>query len=453
MKVDSGTRSAMDRTDLAEDSRVDGETTVGSMTTLSKVFRFLGALLVVAATSTFMLQQWHAGGSATRYLTLLAMTVSLVAAGVFCGIGVRESRGARTFFALVIAAIPVHFSVLGGLLQSQLPWDHFTGAYAPWNAESLATALSLTGLGVAVLIPCMHLSMLTLIRPCARTLTAAYAAANLMLLVPVRDPDLVAWLVAASFAFVAFFEHRVSASSPALRTGEGVYVRAVLIVPAIVMIGRTALWYEPTFASAGLVLLVAGSACFAWPRAIQGHSALAVGMQASSSVGAAVGCFLLGIAALETIAVSAQPGFLLLTLPAAALLLALSRWSVSTGTGYRIAAAVLAVAASTANLIVFWDPTQVSVAGFACLIVGVLFVASGVHWKQLVPVILGAIGVAAGTANFVVAAIEVENLMHWGTLAASGVLLIFVAAAFERYAQRIVALAGVLGNGVRDWQY
>ena len=453
MKIESNISGTVHTTDPTMETRATQTTTIGSMTSVSKVFRFLGALLVVAATSTFMLQQWHAGDSVTRYLTLLAMTVSLVAAGVFCGVGVRESRGARTFFALVIAAIPVHFAVLGGLLQSQLPWDHFTGVSAPWNAESLTTALWLTGAGIAVLIPCIHLSMLTLVRPCARTLTAAYAAVNLMLLVPIRDPDLVAWLVAALFAFVAWFEHRAPAASPALRTGEGVYVRAALTVPTIVMVGRTALWYEPTFAFAGLVLLAAGSACFAWSRAALEDTASAGNLQAVSSVGAVVGCILIDAALLDAITVPAELAFLLLTLPAAALLLTLSRWSVSGGSGHRMAAAALAVAASTANLIVFWDPSHVSVSGLVCLVVGVLFVALGVHRKQLVPLTLGIVGVAAAIVHFMVAAIEVEKLMHWGTLAASGVLLIFAAAVFDRYAQRIIALAGALGDGARDWRY
>ena len=96
---------------------------VSRLASVSTMLRSLGAMLVVAATSTFMLQQWSDGSDVTRYLTLLALTALLAGAGFACGLGVRETRGARTFLELVIAAVPVHFAVLGGLLQSQFPWD------------------------------------------------------------------------------------------------------------------------------------------------------------------------------------------------------------------------------------------------------------------------------------------------------------------------------------------
>ena len=44
------------------------------------MLRAIGAVLVVAATSTFMLQQWTDGNDIVRYLTLLALTATLTGA-------------------------------------------------------------------------------------------------------------------------------------------------------------------------------------------------------------------------------------------------------------------------------------------------------------------------------------------------------------------------------------
>jgi hypothetical protein len=120
----------------------------------------------------------------------------LTGAGLVCGLSIRESRGARTFLALVVASVPVHFAVLGGLLQSQFPLDSTLTGNAPWNVDSPVTAVWLAGLGVMTLIPLTWLSMLTLVRPHARRLTLTFIAVNMALLLPVRDPGSVAWLVA-----------------------------------------------------------------------------------------------------------------------------------------------------------------------------------------------------------------------------------------------------------------
>ncbi len=50
-------------------------------------------------------------------------TALICAAGFFCGLKFSESRGARTFLGLVAAPVPVHFTVLGGLIYSAFRWD------------------------------------------------------------------------------------------------------------------------------------------------------------------------------------------------------------------------------------------------------------------------------------------------------------------------------------------
>src|SRR3954463_12290302 len=119
----------------------------------TRALRIAGAALVVAAASTFMLQNWQVGNDLTRYAMLVGQSLLLAAAAYFVGLTVREGRSARTFLALVLSTIPVSFAVLGGLVYSrfhpgELP---LLPHYASWVAPTRGSAL-LAVLGTAILL-------------------------------------------------------------------------------------------------------------------------------------------------------------------------------------------------------------------------------------------------------------------------------------------------------------
>lgn len=424
------------------------------LSSVSNMLRAIGAVLVVAATSTFMLQQWTGGNDIVRYLTLLGLTAMLTGAGLVCGLGVRESRGARTFLALVIVAVPVHFAVLGGLIQSQFPWDGAVSATAPWNADTPLTALWLTGLGIAALIPITWLSMLALVRAHAKKLTLAFIGINLALLLPVRDPDVVAWLIPAMFALFYFVERRIATMGHGMATREGIFVRVMMLVPVAIVIGRTLLWYEdPSILFFGLALLSGSLALFEWAPTVRSKQAQVEALQTFGVIGAVAGWLSISVSFFNP---SIMPGELVLLvfgLPAAGLLMALSVRCVGRGAAYRFVAVLVAVGSALVNLWLFWDPSQLSIAGFGCLIVGILSVAYGIYAQRLAPLVLGATAAIAGLTQVLVAAIEIESLLHWASLAVIGTLLIFVAAFCERYARRLLAYAGAVHEQVLEWKY
>jgi hypothetical protein len=423
------------------------------MVSVSTSLRALGAVLVIAATSTFMVQQWDEGGEVVRYLTLLTFTALLTGSGLVCGLGIRESRGARTFLALVIASVPIHFAVLGGLLQSQFPLDATLTGNAPWNVDSPLTAVWLTGLGVMTLIPLTWLSMLTLVRPHARRLTLTFIAVNLALLLPVRDPGAVAWVVALMAVLAFAVERRTSRMGHAVSTGEGKFVRIVMLAPIAIIVGRTVLWYDPDMLFVGLTLLTGAVLCFEWVPKVRGGGLDARAVQLVCAVAAVAGWVLLSLAHIDLYRFPDQLLLLLLALPASALLMVLSTRCIGVGAGYRLAATFLAVGASLVNLMMSWDPTRFSAAGFACLAVGVAFVAYGIYGRRLAPLALGSIAAACGISQALVAAIEIENFFHWGSLAFSGAILIFAAAICERYAKRLIAIASTAHDQILGWEY
>jgi hypothetical protein len=400
-----------------------------------------------------MLQQWSAGDDIIRYLTLLTLTATLTGAGLVCGLGIRESNAARTFLALVIASVPIHFAVLGGFVQSQFPLDLAYARNAPWNVDSPITALWLIGLGLVTLLPLTWLSMLALVRQQARRLTWTFIAVNLALLIPLREPDSVAWLVAGMFLLLLILERRIARLGHGMTTGEGVFVRLMMLVPVAIVIGRTLQWYNPSLLFVGLTLLSGALACFELLPKVRGKSFDVQVLQGVCALGAMVGWIVLAIACLEGSGLPEQFMLLVLALPASVLLMVLSVRSTTSGNVYRLAATFLAVGASLVNLMMFWDSTRPSVAGFACLVVGAAFIAYAVHRRRLAPLMSGTIAAICGLVQMLVAAIEVEAFLHWGSLAVTGAILIFVAAVCERHSRRLAFYAGVFQQRVLKWEY
>ena len=67
---------------------------VSNFATVSEVLRLLGAAIIVASMSVFLLQGWNEGNDIRRYLLLLSQTGLLAAAGfAFMAMGVMTSPG------------------------------------------------------------------------------------------------------------------------------------------------------------------------------------------------------------------------------------------------------------------------------------------------------------------------------------------------------------------------
>ena len=135
---------------------------------LSALLRGLGAAVVIGAFVLYLFQGWRGGDDLTRALLLLGHTVALTAAGFGLGHWLREPRGARLFIALALAAMPVSFAFLGGLL-----YGHIGGAQpdpaapgfwqsSPGGALGLGPVLLLTLAATAVLTLAIGIGFLVL---------------------------------------------------------------------------------------------------------------------------------------------------------------------------------------------------------------------------------------------------------------------------------------------------
>lgn len=253
----------------------------------TRALRIAGAALVVAAASTFMLQNWQAGNDLMRYAMLVGQSLLLAAAAYFVGLTVREGRSARTFLALVLATIPVSFAVLGGLVYSQFHVGELPALphYASWIAPSKGAALLAVFGTLIVLAPLALVSFTALARKEAQALTLAFCGANLLVLVPMRQPEIVTVLAGVALLGLLRLEITRFAVSAQLDTLEGKLARVMPFVPPVIMIGRVFHLYHVGPAFIGGVLLIAAAALWQFLSATASDFRRDAGAWIASSLG------------------------------------------------------------------------------------------------------------------------------------------------------------------------
>jgi hypothetical protein len=402
---------------------------------LTRVLRVVGSLLLIAAASTFMLQRWYEGNDLLRYAMLLAHTVLLAFAASFCGTRVRESRGARTFLALLLAVVPANFAVLGGLVYSQFSWDPVTAdlpAHVTWVAPNAGLALAACGVAVLVLAPLCLVAFLALARREARLLTVAFLGGNLAILLPVRDPNVVGGLVGLLGLGMLLLDVTRLHPKSSLVTLEGRLARCMLAVPPALMAGRCLNLYHPTFLFFGILGLTLAAGLYHWSRRVVSSGGNGEALLVASAGSALFGWACCAWHAHDNLHLRPSAEIPLAVLPAAALLFWYS-FSSRGGSLYRLLASLFAVGMVSVNLLVF--PEWLS--SLSVLVVGVALLAHGAAIRNWPALVCGAGSLLFGLGYHVRFAIEFEGFA-WVVLSAFGVALILAASYVERNRARFV---------------
>lgn len=416
---------------------------------MPRLLRLVGGGLLVAAASTFMVHHWKAGDDIVRYLWLVGLTLSVCATGWYCGLRLADSRGARTLFGLVLAIAPVHFAVLGGLLYSQFALDPtpLSVGRALWEAPNPLAALLAAGLGVALLWPMCWLSLRVFVREAANRLATAFILTNAIVLVPLREPSAVAWLVLGTAALVVYLQQRVFVGSVSLTTGEGRLSRALLAVPLAILVGRTLWLYEPTQAFTGAVWLAASVIAFLKTPLLSDSPEKLSGAQTLAGLTSAWGASLLSAAFVDSAHLDGMLRIPAYGAPIACAWLALSYFAIAPAALRRSAALALA---STATLTLADVPGTASTV--FCILAGLGTLAYGVHLRQLSVAASGALALSVGVIYELQRIIDVEMLTHWMTLSALGLALVVGAAYVERHARAWRLRATRLRTELGEWE-
>jgi hypothetical protein len=215
--------------------------------TLSEALRVLGAAVLVASMSVFLLQGWSEGNDIRRYLLLLTQTGLLAAAGFAMSHGLRETKGARIFFGLALVSIPANFTILSALLYSVFQWDGGLinyPDYAHWQIDNIASTGATVGGAMLVLVPVTLFCFAIMARHSAKTLSLHFLLLNALLLLPIRGSMAAATIALAGVVYALFVVGKLTGKDKSLKTGEGKFALATLFIPIGIILFRSMYFYD-----------------------------------------------------------------------------------------------------------------------------------------------------------------------------------------------------------------
>ncbi len=228
--------------------RLDGVMgTLKGIATLSEALRILGAAVILASMSLFLLQGWNDGNDINRYLLLLAQTGLLGAAGFALSHGLKEAKGARIFFGLALISIPANFTILGALLYSVFQLDGALTTYpgyATWQIGDVANIGLTLGGALLVLVPMSLFCFAIMARHSAKALALHFMLLNALLLIPVRESMVAGAVALVGTVYAVYMISRMLSLDRALKTGEGKFALTALFVPIGIILFRSMYFYE-----------------------------------------------------------------------------------------------------------------------------------------------------------------------------------------------------------------
>ena len=220
---------------------------IRNFATVSEALRILGAAVLVASMSLFLMQGWNDGNDIRRYLMLLTQTGLLATAGFALSHGLKEAKGARLFFGLALVSIPANFTILGALLYSVFQWDGALTTYpgyATWQIENVAsTGITLAG-AMVVLLPVTMFCFAIMARHSAKTLSLHFFALNMMLLLPIRSSLAAGTVALLGTMYALYVVRNVIGKDTALKTAEGKFALITLFIPAGIILFRSMYFYQ-----------------------------------------------------------------------------------------------------------------------------------------------------------------------------------------------------------------
>jgi hypothetical protein len=364
----------------------------------------------------------------------------------------KEDKGARSFLGVAAAFLPAHFVQLGALIYNGL--FGVPDGLQPFfvvTTPSLAQALLMLAVAAPALTAVAFLAFSALIRPEAKRATALYLAANLLLLLPTRDPNAVALLSLALFGGLAAYELRVLRQRALMSSTEGIIARAILVLPYGALLGRNFLLYPQTAIFAAALLFAATAIMFALAKRLEEveGSLAATGQWFCERL-----TFLGAAATWSTVAngIILDSGSTLSIpftyLPIALLFFGLSFEVKGSGKGYRRLAAWLAVASVLVQLTV----DEGIVSSFLCVMASVIITAAAHGIKDKGMFLAGGTGLALGTLYHLKYAAQFYAFSPWLSLAVIGTAVLLASSYLERFFPRFVEMTRRARAEIAEWQ-
>lgn len=419
---------------------------------LPQILRWIGGISLLGSAATFLLGGWMEAEPLVRYYSFFALTSALSLAGVFCGLKLREDKGARTFLSLGTAFIPVLFCQLGAIVYAQFMGT--TSQFSEYFQIFEFSPIGIPLLAVTVIIALVSLSFYAffgfsaMARPMAKKLTGLYLLANAALLIPMRNEIGIAAIGFVLLAILAVIDRKVLSKPTVLRTWEGRAMRSLLFAPFGLLILRNVLLHDASSLLVGLFSASIAMLFFfglpqattnaSWKRFFQ-HLSLLPLIVASVSI---------AFPFVENIRIHGIQEFTtFLVLPFSLLLIVLSRHSKESGRSFRFIGISIALIAGILQM-ADEGSLAASIISLAVAIGSTLY-SYRIREKGLL--YLGALGTLISLAFQIRYAVDFYQGNLWLSLAGTGVAVILAASYVERKWKTIIAQGKGMRGKLDDW--
>lgn len=415
---------------------------------LPKLLRWLGGISLIAAAITFLLRGWVDAESLTRYFSFYGLTVALTGAGLFCALRWKEDKGARTFLALAAALIPAHFAQLGAMVYAEhlgqaadLPGRFAVFQFSPVDTGILVGTIALA---IVTLTGVAYTGFSAMARAGAKRLSGLFLATNALLLLPMRDGDIVAGIAFLSMVLLLVADRFFFAPKASLNNWDGLAMRTLLFAPVALLMFRSIAMYELSGALVGVVLFALACVFFIGTPRLISNSTL---QHISQFMGASLLLPTWLMISKELFNLRPETALPLVVLPWALSLGALSFASVGSGRNYRRAAALFAVGACVLQLFNY----DTSWASVLCIIISALSIVVAFVMQEKGLILCGAVGLVLGLGYHMSYALTLYREYLWVSLALTGIVSVLAGSFIERHWQVIGQRTRLLATRWKNW--
>lgn len=409
---------------------------------ITTYLRWVGSVLIILSAVSFMLQGHEEILPAYRYWIGLGLTLMLCGGGLICAYLFRETKGARIFFGLGTAFLPVQVSQVSAMiyaywhgqaaLQPEYSWLQFMDVSpAIITLDFFITAV--------LLVLVSYASYAILARKHLHTLLWTSVAANALLLLPIRDGTLVAFIIAALFIFLRRSEQRLHRDS-SMRLAEGMAARALMSLPLWIIIGRSLL--HPTSYLLAIVLsAIVVLYCIYDIKRYTRSDYIVYSCQWIGTV-AAISIWLLILDQFRVFSGNNLGSFL----PVAVILFALSGRVEFHARLYRFIASILVMFLTYGAMI-----DQQTLAPVFTIAAGMFLTVAGIQYREKTPFLSGNICVAGGFLFYWEYAVNIYAAAPWISSIILGLLVILLASYIENKDKLIMAKTRYYFNQLKNW--
>ncbi len=409
---------------------------------ITTYLRWIGSALIILSAISFMLQGYDEILPAYRYWVGLGLTLLLCGGGLICAYLFHETKGARIFFGLGAAFLPVQVTQVSAMiygywhgqqaLQPEYSWLQFMDV----SPTIIALDLAITGL---LLFLVSYASFSILARKHLKTLLIASATGNIILMLPIRDGALIPFIIAGLFIYLRQIEHHLH-NDRSMRLKEGLAARALISLPLLIITGRSLL--HPTSWILALVVssMIVVHCIFDIKRYT--NSANIIYLNQWLGTFAAISGWFTVLSQFETV-YSNQFG---LFLPVAVILFALSSQVEYHASLYRTISSWLILLLTFGAMI-----DQQNMAPVITIAAGILLSLAGIKKHEKTPLIIGNLCVTSGFMYYGQFLTSLYTKAPWASTIALGLMVILLASYIENKEIKILAKSRYYFDQIKSW--